>query len=338
MEKYIIILVILATIYFIQNNLKTTEGFEATATQSVYGVDDLNAINTLAQISRQLMDKGLTVPGNMTVVGRINSTSGYGTGGGWISANGLIQIFTPDNSHWTQLFCNKGSDVLSVQDRHGNPGGITVGNIVANNALDVNAGGGNVLKVDAGGVHCKRNMNIDGSLLINPAGLYGGTINCNTLFTSSGSLSVYKDNNWQKSNIICGNINCGNISCGNINCGNITTDGLNVNGNYRVSGRGMRMFTQSVGDNAAIPVKDPGGSEYPTNIWVCSVQGIRMDWGGNGPGAINQFCYQKDGKWFLRSDAEGPGDGSMPTILAIPLGFFENSWQVENGPGHMGGW
>ena len=76
MEKYIIILVILATIYFIQNNLKTTEGFETTTSQSVFGVDDLNAVNTLAQISRQLMSGGLTVPGNMIVNGKTTINSG----------------------------------------------------------------------------------------------------------------------------------------------------------------------------------------------------------------------------------------------------------------------
>lgn len=57
MEKYIIILVILATIYYIQNKL-LIEGFEAASAQSMGGVDDTNAINTLAQISKQLMAGG----------------------------------------------------------------------------------------------------------------------------------------------------------------------------------------------------------------------------------------------------------------------------------------
>ena len=67
MEKYIIILVILATIYYIQNKLQLTEGFEAVPAQTLGGVDDTNAINTLAQISKQLMIGGVTVPGNINI-------------------------------------------------------------------------------------------------------------------------------------------------------------------------------------------------------------------------------------------------------------------------------
>jgi hypothetical protein len=44
------------------------EGFEG-AQQSVGGVDDTNAINTLAQIAKNLMAGGVTVPGNMNVAG-----------------------------------------------------------------------------------------------------------------------------------------------------------------------------------------------------------------------------------------------------------------------------
>jgi len=69
MEKYIIIFVILATIYYIQTQLNKTEGFESVPAQSVGGVDDTNAINTLAQIAKNLMAGGVTVPGNMIVQG-----------------------------------------------------------------------------------------------------------------------------------------------------------------------------------------------------------------------------------------------------------------------------
>ena len=74
MEKYLIILVILATIYYIQSKL-LIEGFEAAPAQSLGGVDDTNAINTLAQISKQLMAGGVTVPGNMTVQGNVTVTN-----------------------------------------------------------------------------------------------------------------------------------------------------------------------------------------------------------------------------------------------------------------------
>ena len=71
MEKIIVILIILTAIYYIQTKMQTTEGFEA-AGQSIGGVDDANAINTLAQIARKLMTDGLKVPGNMTVDGALN--------------------------------------------------------------------------------------------------------------------------------------------------------------------------------------------------------------------------------------------------------------------------
>jgi len=81
MEKYIIIFVILATIYYIQTKLKDTEGFESVPAQSIGGVDDTNAINTLAQISKQLMTGGVTVPGNMSVQGDMALKGGLNTGG-----------------------------------------------------------------------------------------------------------------------------------------------------------------------------------------------------------------------------------------------------------------
>ena len=65
---------------------KDTEGFEG-AQQSLGGVDDTNAINTLAQIAKNLMAGGVTVPGNMRVHGDIS------TGEGKVSINnGTINL------------------------------------------------------------------------------------------------------------------------------------------------------------------------------------------------------------------------------------------------------
>ena len=68
----VIIFLILLTYQIYQLNCTVykdrVEGFEG-ATQNLGGVDDANAINTLAQIARKLMDGTLTVPGNMTVKG-----------------------------------------------------------------------------------------------------------------------------------------------------------------------------------------------------------------------------------------------------------------------------
>ena len=60
-------------LYKLYLNEVKIEGFEGT-TQSLGGVDDANSINTLAQIARKLMDKGLTVPGDMNINGNTNVT------------------------------------------------------------------------------------------------------------------------------------------------------------------------------------------------------------------------------------------------------------------------
>jgi len=70
----VIIFLILLTYQIYQLNCTVyKEGFEGTP-QSVGGIDDSNSINTLAQISKQLMTGGLTVPGNMNVSGNTNVT------------------------------------------------------------------------------------------------------------------------------------------------------------------------------------------------------------------------------------------------------------------------
>ena len=95
MEKYIIIFVILATIYYIQSKLQLTEGFQSAPAQSLGGIDDTNAINTLAQISKQLMVGGVTVPGNINIQGDLifpNQTTIKGAGRLHISGEELLYI------------------------------------------------------------------------------------------------------------------------------------------------------------------------------------------------------------------------------------------------------
>jgi len=70
----VIIFLILLTYQIYQLNCTVyKEGFEGTP-QSVGGVDDVNAINTLAQIAKNLMTGGLTVPGAMNISGNTNVT------------------------------------------------------------------------------------------------------------------------------------------------------------------------------------------------------------------------------------------------------------------------
>ena len=70
------------------------EGFEGTA-QSLGGVDDTNAINTLAQIAKNLMAGGVTVPGNINVQGDIvfpNQTTIKGAGRLHVGGEELLYI------------------------------------------------------------------------------------------------------------------------------------------------------------------------------------------------------------------------------------------------------
>ena len=60
-------------LYQLYSDKYNKEGFEGT-TQGLGGVDDANSINTLAQIARKLMDKGLTVPGDMNINGNVGIT------------------------------------------------------------------------------------------------------------------------------------------------------------------------------------------------------------------------------------------------------------------------
>jgi len=71
MNKYLIILIILATVYYLQYN--AIENF-SNSEQSIGGIDDQNSINTLAQIAKKLMTGGNTVPGNLNINGDLSIT------------------------------------------------------------------------------------------------------------------------------------------------------------------------------------------------------------------------------------------------------------------------
>jgi len=96
MEKYLIIIGILIGLYFIYKyNESLTENFADVPAQSLGGVDDTNAINTLAQISKQLMAGGVTVPGNMTINGVLSPAHSV-----WhTSTDGKPRLHYGNNSH-----------------------------------------------------------------------------------------------------------------------------------------------------------------------------------------------------------------------------------------------
>jgi hypothetical protein len=106
------------------------EEFEGTA-QSVGGVDDTNAINTLAQIAKNLMAGGVTVPGNMTIQGALNPAHSV-----WHSStDGKHRIHYGNNSHSyyktgdAHVWRNRDDHDRMVLDHHANlrvDGGLTV--------------------------------------------------------------------------------------------------------------------------------------------------------------------------------------------------------------------
>ena len=86
MNKYLIIVIIIIIIFLLYNcYFSFSENF-ADSEQSIGGVDDNNAINTLAQLARKLMDGGAKVPGNLTTdklsLGAKFQLSGIGDGMG----------------------------------------------------------------------------------------------------------------------------------------------------------------------------------------------------------------------------------------------------------------
>jgi hypothetical protein len=131
---------------------KIKESFAETE-QSIGGIDDQNAINTLAQLAKQLMAGGATVPGNLSVKGEIAATgsltsAGVTTGGitsagitasGDIISNGVIKFggtgatgFQWGNEGGNGWSClrglNGGDNSFCMHNTHGNgtrlhPGG-----------------------------------------------------------------------------------------------------------------------------------------------------------------------------------------------------------------------
>ena len=319
MEKYLIILVLLASIYYIQNKLKDTEGFADAPTQSLGGVDDSNAINTLAQIAKQLMNGSLTVPGTITLKGDLAFPEANTIKGNkrlHISSEEILYLLPKTN----------GTGDLVVQGNQSVGGALGVGsNLVVNNIITVaNNENGNiqnpntVTRINARGIiFGGPNNGYEANSAQITAGMHQADSLCMVGMGKPGA--GRKIDMWAEERLaIHGN--------------------LSVDGNHRVQGKGMRLFTMQVGDNAETPIKDPHGNQYKWGEWVCCVQGLRMDWGGRGPGAISQFCHQRDGWWWIRSECEGEGDGGWPIILAIPWGFFDAVWEPPNGPGFMGGW
>jgi hypothetical protein len=101
----IIFLIMLSYQVYVLNKIfyESLETF-STAEQSIGGIDDANAINTLAQLAKQLMAGGATVPGNLSVKGEIDAT-------GIIKANGVNILQALDT-----IKANMGTEINSIKN------------------------------------------------------------------------------------------------------------------------------------------------------------------------------------------------------------------------------
>ena len=103
------------------------EGFEGTA-QSLGGVDDTNAINTLAQIAKNLMAGGVTVPGNMNIQGDLvfpNQTTIKGAGRLHVGGEELLYVLNKKGVMVGKEWGGTGD--LTVQGNTNIGGGLTAG-------------------------------------------------------------------------------------------------------------------------------------------------------------------------------------------------------------------
>ena len=95
----LVIIILIYQIYLLNKRFSKIEGFADVPVQSLTGIDDTNAINTLAQIAKNLMAGGVTVPGAINLS---NSKTKFG-------------LFNdPDNCF--RIKDDRGAQVLAIND------------------------------------------------------------------------------------------------------------------------------------------------------------------------------------------------------------------------------
>ena len=142
-------------------------------------------------------------------------------------------------------------------------------------------------------------------------------------------------------------------------CKDLQAGGLKIPGNLTVTGTiktgddlndiasrltkleklpsGMRLF-QMDGDVPETLIKDPSGNTYLSSEWVCCVQGVRSHWDTFDPKGLQLFCFERNGKWCLRSYVDNGDPYSKPIILAIPKKYFEIVHPVISYPNNRHQW
>jgi len=162
----LVIIILIYQIYLLNKRFSKIEGFADAPVQSLGGVDDTNAINTLAQIAKQLMTTGLTVPGNMTVQGNTILAGNTTVQGNTILAGGITA---------------SGRNILAELDKlnsRWNGNNLTTDSITATGNITLNNRGewGNGLSIQAGTKEpayinfMNRNGSRDGYIMMRPGG------------------------------------------------------------------------------------------------------------------------------------------------------------------------
>jgi len=310
MEKYLIILVIIFVLYYAYScwTSNKVEGFADA--QTINGVDESNAIQTLATIAKDILEGGgLKVAGNIYTEGDFSHIGP--------SKKNKVSLHTPADGRRALYIAPQKIDGTNWEWENGL-------------ALDFNA---KTFSTNS------NNLNVGGDLITNGA--------LPRLGPAKNKFTLHTPDDDRKGLWIAPSKDDANTDWNWGNALNLKRDGNHyLGGNLQVTGairtgnnRGMRFFTMQVGDNTITLLKDGNMAEFPAAEWVCMCVGTRMDWGNNSPGAMINVCFSKDGKWWLRSEVENAGDYNYATILAIHRNFFESVQDPPNsGVNHLGNW
>ena len=136
-NNYLILGLVLffGVLYYCFSPSSVTENFQNQAVTS--GQDDMNSINTLAQLARQLMSGGTTLPGNLTVQGN-TTISGNTTVGGILTITGKTiaqNTFeaSGDLVGYSHVWGGTGSNRVRLGETWGAPGIYGIGTSTGNN-------------------------------------------------------------------------------------------------------------------------------------------------------------------------------------------------------------
>ena len=159
-------IIIIYQIYLMNCRFNSIEGFEGSAQNTESGIDDTNAINTLAQIAKNLMAGGATIPGAINLS---NNKTKFGL------------INDPDNCF--RIKDDRGAQVLAIND---------AGQIFSK---------GDGLVLNGNDLTLKGNTNIGGGLNVQGGLTTGGAttvpvLNLGNKFRLSGTGDAHGNDDW----------------------------------------------------------------------------------------------------------------------------------------------